>query len=78
MRPELTYLFRKFNDQVLNPDDPNDPTVVEIRGIAAENRLTVAFRKIEAGRGGACVEPPRNQVTIALIKGLDNQWRVFI
>jgi hypothetical protein len=78
MNPEHTYLFAQFANQALNPDDPNDPTAVEMRRIATENKLTVSFNKLGGDYGGACVMPPDNQVNVSLIKGMDNQWRVFI
>lgn len=78
MKPEQEYLFRAFEDVVVDPDDQNDVQAAEIRKIAAANGLTVKFNKVGAGFGGATVMPPANQVTISLFKGVDQKWRVSL
>ncbi|TAL27817.1 MAG: hypothetical protein EPN97_16330 [Alphaproteobacteria bacterium] len=72
---DSSYLFEQFKNREVT-DAKDDPVKTEITEIAKKNGLTVKFNKVGQS-GGACVMPPANQVTINLVQGHDNKWRVW-
>lgn len=70
-----SYLFEKFNFKVVDTKNPADPVATEMKKIAQDNGLSLVFNKVGMG-GGAAVMPPANQVTVNLVQGSDNKWRV--
>lgn len=72
------YLFRNFEDAIVDFNDANDAVKAAIEVVAKQNNLTVRFNRVGGGFGGATVMPPANQVTIDLFKGVDQKWRVSL
>lgn len=69
------YLFDQFRNCVVDRDNPKDPVVEQMTEIANKHNLVLDFFKINED-GGAAVMPPDNQVTVSLLQGDDNLWRV--
>ena len=72
----LSYLFDRFANKVVDPSDRNDPVKKAIRKLAKEHHLPkVIFEKLKDKNdlGSAC---DANQALFGLRKGRDNQWRI--